>query len=362
MMNSSGFDAVVDFFPKEGRRSIDAMVIFEESKTSASISYYEQSRVPQQKKFFVRIMTGKPIGVRWGDGFRVREPKRKDLLGEGRVLIPYSEKVRGKKVKKRIEFLSRLLGDEKDMMGALVLEKGAMGLGEKEAMQFSGLSRAKLLSLSKGLEASGTLRILSFSPLFLVSKQSFEYLCQKILAYLFSFHEKHSRELGASLERIQKRFDADQKILALAYKRLVKEQKIKLLENAISLFEFEWTLSPQEEKILHQLEEKCYKGEFHSVSIDDLGRTFRLSPARLNRLLELLIERKKVIQGKDGFLIHSRWLDEIVFQVQNSGKKELTVLDFKNMTGLSRKYAIPLLELLDQMGVTRRKGPRREVL
>jgi len=32
------------------------------------------------------------------------------------------------------------------------------------------------------------------------------------------------------------------------------------------------------------------------------------------------------------------------------------------MTGLSRKYAIPLLELLDQMGVTRRKGSLREIL
>ncbi len=362
MMNTSEFDAVVDFFPKGVKRSIDAMVIFEEAKTSASISYYEQSRVPQQEKFFVRILTGKPIRVRWGDGFRVREPRRKNFLGEGRVLNPHSEKARGKKVKKKTEFLSRLLGDERDMLGALVLKKGTKGLREKEAREFSGLSRAKLLSLSKGLEASGKLRILSFTPLFLVSKQSFDYLCQKILAYLSSYHEKHPGELGASLDRIQKRFDADQRILALVYKRLAKEQKIRLLENAISLIDFEWTLSPQEERVLHQLEEMCYKGEFHSVSIEDLRRTFRLSPVRLNRLLELLIERKKVIQGKDGFLIHSRWLDEIVFQVQNSGKRELTVLDFKNMTGLSRKYAIPLLELLDQMGVTRRKGPRREIL
>jgi hypothetical protein len=40
----------------------------------------------------------------------------------------------------------------------------------------------------------------------------------------------------------------------------------------------------------------------------------------------------------------------------------MTVSEFKSMTGLSRKYAIPLLELLDQMGITRRKGPGREIL
>ncbi|MDH5743615.1 MAG: SelB C-terminal domain-containing protein, partial [Candidatus Aminicenantes bacterium] len=65
---------------------------------------------------------------------------------------------------------------------------------------------------------------------------------------------------------------------------------------------------------------------------------------------------------KDGFILHSHWLDEIIEKIHKSGKKELTVSDFKKMTGLSRKYAIPLLELLDQLGITRRRGPSREVL
>jgi hypothetical protein len=40
----------------------------------------------------------------------------------------------------------------------------------------------------------------------------------------------------------------------------------------------------------------------------------------------------------------------------------LTVGEFKDLTGLSRKFAIPLLELLDEMGVTRRRGATREIL
>jgi selenocysteine-specific elongation factor len=79
-------------------------------------------------------------------------------------------------------------------------------------------------------------------------------------------------------------------------------------------------------------------------------------------MLSLLIERKKIVLGKDGFILHSRWLDEIIREVRNSGKKELTVSEFKTMTGLTRKYAIPLLELLDQMRVTKRKGSIREIL
>lgn len=362
MMNTSGFDAVVDFPPPGGKGSIDTMILFEKSGETASVSFYELPQTDQPQGFFVRIQTGKPMMLHWGDEFHVRQPKAKAFLGRGRVLYPGSDRVRGKKVKKRTAFLGQLLGNEQDMLTALVQAKGIKGLREKEAIQFSGLRRAKLLSLSKKLEAEGDLRILSFSPLVLVSKRSFDYLCQKILDFLSSFHEKHPDEQGPPLEKIQKRFDVDQKTLALAHNRLAKENKIRLLEGAVALSSFERMISPQEERILRQMEKMCYNGEFRSVSTENLRQKFCLAPARLNRLLDLLIERKKIVQGKEGFLIHSKWLDDVIFQIQDSGKKELTVSDFKAMTGLSRKYAIPLLELLDQMGVTRRKGPKREIV
>ena len=79
-------------------------------------------------------------------------------------------------------------------------------------------------------------------------------------------------------------------------------------------------------------------------------------------MLDILIGREKIVRGKEGFYLQSRWLDEIVGKVRSLGKKDLTVADFKAMTGLSRKFAIPLLELLDEMGVTRRKGSSSEIL
>lgn len=106
----------------------------------------------------------------------------------------------------------------------------------------------------------------------------------------------------------------------------------------------------------------CYRGEFQSISLSEIRRRFRISQERLERLLSLLTERKKVVQGPEGLFIHSRWLDEVIAQVRSLGKQELTVADFKKLTGLSRKYAIPLLELLDQMKVTRRRGAWREIL
>ena len=104
------------------------------------------------------------------------------------------------------------------------------------------------------------------------------------------------------------------------------------------------------------------KGDFRLFSFEDLRRHFHITTQKLDWMLSLLTERKKIIQGKDGLILHSQWLDEVVQNLKESGKKEMTIAEFKKMTGLSRKYAIPLLELLDQMRVTRRKGSVREIL
>jgi selenocysteine-specific elongation factor len=218
------------------------------------------------------------------------------------------------------------------------------------------------LELSQELETEGWIRILEFSPLFVISQSGLAFLCEKILKFLKQFHEKHPGDKGVQQEKIQSRFDVHSRILSLALKYLAQDGHIKTIDDIVAFSSFNMVLLPDEERILERLEEMCLKDKFASVSLEDLQRSLRLSPKRLNKMLTLLTERKKIVLGRDGFILHSQWLDEVIQKVRNSGKKELTVSDFKEMTGLTRKYAIPLLELLDQKGVTRRRGSSREIL
>ena len=138
------------------------------------------------------------------------------------------------------------------------------------------------------------------------------------------------------------------------------------LDDAINL---EYTSKNDEETVCHFCPNEC-KRTFIDTKTPD-GRSSRYiagfscekgTVESHDAMVALVAERKKIVEGIDGFLLHSRWLDEIIAKVRGSGKRELTVADFKVMTGLSRKYSIPLLELLDSMGVTRRKGSVRDIL
>ena len=362
MINTSCFDAAVDFVPAGKKMRLEASILIKGKKIPASLHFYERAQKGEPGPWLVRVQLSQPASLKWKDGFEVLESGRKVVLGKGHVLSPDSEKVTRTKIKRRVAFLTSLRGEDRDMILSLARKKGIQGLREKEIRDFSALAPEALLNRAQLLEEEGKVRILSFTPLFLVAQESLDFLFQKIMVFIERFHQKHPQAAGISLESIRKRFDLHPRILSLALKHLQHAGRIKDAGGMISLSGFKIVFTPEDKKILSELEMMCLKGQFRLFSLDEIRKQFRLSPRKLDSMLAFLIEKNKIVQGKDGLLLHSQWLDEVIHKVRRSRRKELSVADFKELTGLTRKYVIPLLELLDQMGVTRRKGSVREIL
>jgi len=355
------FDARLDFPVKKAGASLKALIVIRKKSYAAEVHEYPRGEAAGDGGWFARVSADLPFYLKWKEDFEVQTEARLPL-GRGVVLHPESEDPKKLKSAKRLPMLELLSGDEKDMLLALAEEKGFEGLREKDALALSNVEPEKLEAAARKLEEEGKARILVFSPLFILSQESFEFLGRRIVEFLAQFHEKHSDARGVAADKIAKRFDLPETVLQLALKHLLKAGEVQVLDDIVALASFKVPLSPQEEDILIEMEKMCFDGKFSTVSLDDIRRKFQISTTRLQTLLSLLTERKKIVQGKDGFYIHSRWLDEIVNELRESRKKELSVADFKTMTGLSRKFAIPLLELLDEMGVTKRRGPGREIL
>jgi selenocysteine-specific elongation factor len=362
MMRTQQFEALVVLEDKGGDLPARAEVLLGDQKAAAALHVYGPGPEPRRGLLFLRVTARRLLTVKWKDAFAVLDAQRRERIGRGTVLnpAPVGEGKTGKEVD--WDFLRALSGDEVEMLVSLCRKRGTSGLHEREILEFCDLSGERLLYLGEKLEAESQVKILSFSPLHLISRESFDHLGEKILAYLEQFHDKQPAQKGVLLEKVKARFGVSDKVLRLAVKTLEKAGKVQTAGQRLMLPSHEMAISAEEEKILQRLEEMCYRGEFQSVSLDEIRRQFRLSRERLEKLLSLLTEREKIIQGPEGLFIHSLWLDDVIGRVRALEKKEMTVAEFKALTGLSRKYAIPLLELLDQMGVTRRHGAVREIL
>ncbi|HYA49242.1 MAG TPA: SelB C-terminal domain-containing protein [Burkholderiales bacterium] len=355
-MTTTSFDASLDLAAKELGPDGRAVVIVRGKRVAAAVAAY---RIPKAEARWALVTTAEPVDARWQDGFEVLSPEGRPA-GRGLILFPSP----GADVKpaRRRDLLERLAGGESEMILVLAEVRGIRGVSVDDVRNFSGLDAARVEELARGLEAEAKVRILSFSPLSFLLQDSLDFLCRRVAAYLAQYHKKHPGQRTVPFDRIEKKFGVAPNVLNLALRMLAKEGRVSLAGGAAELVGFRPPLSAEDEKILAEMESLFLEGELAQVSLDDIRRRFRLNPGRLQRLLAVLVERKKIVEGRDGFILHSRWLDEVVAKLRASGRRELTVADFKALTGLSRKYAIPLLELLDEMGVTRRKGAVRDIL
>jgi selenocysteine-specific elongation factor len=361
-MTTFCLDAAVEFEPPVAKGPILVQLRLKGAEIPASFYFYPKKDPAGDKTTYVQVHSREPLSVQWKEPFTFKKKEKGEVWVAGMVLAPVSEKMIPRRMKRRMKFLRQLRGDEKQMVFALAEYKGTQGVWEKDILNFSPLSHKSILQLCLELEADGQIRILGFSPLFFISQPSFIFLSEKITNYLERYHENHPERMGVRRSKIQKRFHLHPRILSLTMKYLVQDGQIMERGETVSLSRFQMSLQPEEKKIMDRLEDMILKGEFQSVSMEELQKALRLSKSRLQEIMLILVERQKIVLGKDGFILHSRWLEEIIVRVRKSRKKELTVSEFKEMTGLSRKFAIPLLELLDQMGITRRRGTVREIL
>lgn len=360
-MRSHYFDALLDFSP-QGKNGFQwQLKLGKESSLATFISY--PKKFMEDSRVFVRVITDKSLFLKWKDKFQVYFPNKKDPIGQGLVLYPDRKDISKRGQRRRIHFLPRLIGTKEEMLFALTEERGINGLSEDDIFSFSGIGREEVLELGQKLEADRQIRILSFAPVVFYSVKSISLLEEKLIVFLADFHEKNPGELGISSENLKKKLKIPSRLNKFILANLIRENKIVIRQGFVALKDFRLSLSSEEQEIIKNLEKMARGGELQSISFEDMQNKFNIPPKRLNMLLSILTERKKIIQGKEGYFIHADWLKELINKLRDSERQEITVYEFKKMTGLTRKYAIPLLELLDKMGVTRRSGPStREII
>ena len=87
-----------------------------------------------------------------------------------------------------------------------------------------------------------------------------------------------------------------------------------------------------------------------------------LTPLAVAWVIAYLLEQKKLARLPGGLLIAQTAIAGARSKLEESGKERITVPEFKQLFGLTRKWAIPLLEHLDSIGATRRLGNERQIL
>ncbi|MBD3348619.1 MAG: selenocysteine-specific translation elongation factor [Candidatus Eisenbacteria bacterium] len=300
----------------------------------------------------VQVRLESPIVAERDDLFVIRSYSPVTTTGGGRVLDP--EPRRHKRMREDvIEALTVLEeGSSEDVLLQAVEEAGVEGLAvsdvtEKLGPQGEGVAEA-LVRDGRILEIEG--RLHTAGRVDELSDRIREILSERASASPLEWGMS-AEELRGTLSRRMERRTLDA-LLA----RLAERGEIARRGDLVRLGRDEVALNEQQEELAERIESRLRKAGPAVPSLDEL-RSEMGSPD-FDAIVKLLCETGRIVKVTTTLLFHRSVVDDVRARVLRRLDEQATlgVPEFKDMVGVSRKYAIPLLEFFDREGTTMRSG------
>jgi len=121
-------------------------------------------------------------------------------------------------------------------------------------------------------------------------------------------------------------------------------------------------LQQDEQQARAAIEEAFERAGLATPAVPEVLAQSGVEPARARALLQLLLREKRLVRVSDELVFHHSAIGQLRKMLVERKATRFSVAAFKDWTGVSRKYAIPLLEYLDREHITRRDGNERLVL
>jgi selenocysteine-specific elongation factor len=179
--------------------------------------------------------------------------------------------------------------------------------------------------------------------------------------HLKQYHRQNPLLAGASKEELRSKFlpgappwlmDA---LLARSRTLVAGAETIHLSSHKVAL-------KQDEEAATAKIENAFRSSGLATPSVNEVLAQAGVDPARARTLLQLMLREKRLVRVSDELVFHASAMELLRSMLAQRKGAQFAITEFKTWTGISRKYAIPLLEYLDRERITRREGDSRVIL
>lgn len=305
---------------------------------------------------FVQVFLEKEVPVAVKDKFIIRRYSPPMTIGGG-VVLKLSNS-RYKRKDREIYDLLKVInkGTDLDISAVLVSKRNGSGISEQELGVELGIASDRALKLLKELEKSSLiLSIGKGSNRRWYSAESLSRSRELILLRLEKFFTENRSTAGIKLSEIREWLSISSQAFEQLIELLIESEKIVKKDELISI---KGVGQGDEESTLKLLEDTLLSNRFNASTSKELAAELGRENKEIYQLIKRFIQDEKVIRLDGDYFIHAALMEELRGKINGhfSKKDELSVSDLKEMTGVSRKYAIPLLLYLDDNNITRREG------
>ncbi len=316
----------------------------------------------------VQLLLQEPVAVWPGDRYVIRSYSPIRTIGGGIVYnnAPRKRKRTAQRDRKqnREIFTVYESGTAEEKMLLFLKESGFSGIIADELATRLGVFGKKLKKLLQQPISTGRIVVVESDSRRLVAASVLQQLTATIEQLLAAYHKENPLKTGLAKEelRSQLRPQVDPKLFNYALNFLGKKEKIIQEEAEVRLSNHEVTLQVDEQAMREQISNLYLKSGLKPPNLKDVLLKFGEFPeAQIRQVIDLLMQDSEIIKINEALYFHASVLEKLKKQLVDFIKKEgeIDAPRFKTMTGLTRKFSIPLLEYFDKVKLTIRIGDKR---
>lgn len=301
-----------------------------------------------------------------GDRFIVRQFSPVITIGGGVVLDPLARRPLAKDTGRK-GFLEVVEGGQREEILAAMTERAALGLAMQEIVARTGWLKKEIRETAKKLAAAKKVKVVSLEPLLLLSGARFTEIQKDIGERVEKFHKANPLVPGMAREDLRASFGrrVRPETFRAALEELAGEKKLELPGELVKRAGAQIALLPEEARARDAIAQAFAETGLAVPPVKEVLAKLAIDTKRSEKLLQILLREKVLVRVSAELIFHREAL--AVLREKLSGYKRvkgerIAVPAFKDLTGITRKYAIPLLEYLDRERVTRRVGDERVIL
>jgi selenocysteine-specific elongation factor len=325
---------------------------------TVEIALHKSKQLLAGNEAFARLKLPENVLLLPGDRFTIRQFSPVVTIGGGEVLDA-TPMPRMPGLEAFLQILSN--GNPAAILKARIARRGCQGISLSNLVAETGWTQDFIKNHISGMEKAGM--VLRAGERF-VDAPTMLALQQDVLAVLGKFYEQNSLAAGMAREELRQKMKCSTEVFVAGLDLLAKAKKIEFSGESVKLAGRGIELKDEESESKKIIEETFASAALKVPALHEVMAGLKVDRVRAQKIVTLLLREKVLIKVSSELIFHQSALASLRRQIAEYKKKaaKIDVAKFKELTGVSRKYAIPLLEYLDRERVTRRVGDVREIL
>jgi selenocysteine-specific elongation factor len=336
------------------------------AETIAEILFYGESVLSPGQSVMGHLRLEEEVLLQPGDRFIVRQFSPVVTIGGGEVLDCLARRPTVRDTG-RAAFLETMERGKRDEVLIAMTERAVLGLEFNEIVARTAWFETEVREVAERPNVRERIKIVSAEPLILFGRKAFDEVRRKIAERVERFHKENPLSPGIAREDLRASLGrrVRPETFRAALEELAGEKKLDMQGELVKRAGAQIALLPEEAKAKEEIE-RAFSGAGLAVpSVKEVLAKLSVEARRAEKLLQILLRDKNLVRVSPELIFHRDALahlkEQLVAYKKAKGER-ISVPLFKDLTGITRKYAIPLLEYLDRERVTRRAGDERVIL